>query len=432
MSSGLFNGGVSKDLIDTILANQPATSGMAGPIATGQAYAQQISGGIPASQVIAPGVSYSPELPGGYTQADLNAVQIPRDVAPVFPEVPTTGEGFESTYPTMPYAPPGTPMPEPLDLSTLPSFLTGIPQFDLTGVDLSDLGIDTSQFDFSGIDASLDPFKTDIIPEDILQFREYDFPKLELPILGVTDTTTAPVMPPAPVIPETTAPTLPTTPTQEDVKKTLFPETSYEDLYVVSRDPADRDQMMDIYNQLMRDMASQYSVRDRDPNITSQQRSLLSQFVREFGVLDDPFYGSVYADLGYIDTPRPTITQPGGDIPTAFAGLTLPDNINYPGLAIPTPPAPTPTPVPNAGMPSVGIYGGPTPQPSNFDLTGYGSIFPSPTPAPAPVMPTITNIVPPAAVIPPPAVVPGLGVRPSIDSIVQPIRSGRSGGIFGF
>lgn len=56
MSSGLFNGGVTKDLIDTILANQPATSGMAGPIATGQAYAQQIAGGMPASQVIAPGV----------------------------------------------------------------------------------------------------------------------------------------------------------------------------------------------------------------------------------------------------------------------------------------------------------------------------------------------------------------------------------------
>ena len=35
-------------------------------------YARSIAGGIPMSQVIAPGVSYSPEQPGGYTQAQLN------------------------------------------------------------------------------------------------------------------------------------------------------------------------------------------------------------------------------------------------------------------------------------------------------------------------------------------------------------------------
>ena len=44
---------------------------MAGPVATGQAYAQQIAGGMPMEQVIAPGVSYSPEQPMGYTQKDL-------------------------------------------------------------------------------------------------------------------------------------------------------------------------------------------------------------------------------------------------------------------------------------------------------------------------------------------------------------------------
>jgi len=40
-------------------------------------YARSIAGGIPMSQVIAPGVSYSPEQPGGYTQEQLN---IPKDV----------------------------------------------------------------------------------------------------------------------------------------------------------------------------------------------------------------------------------------------------------------------------------------------------------------------------------------------------------------
>ena len=35
-------------------------------------YARSIAGGMPMEQVIAPGVSYSPEQPGGYTQAQLN------------------------------------------------------------------------------------------------------------------------------------------------------------------------------------------------------------------------------------------------------------------------------------------------------------------------------------------------------------------------
>ena len=39
---------------------------------TGFDYARSIAGGIPMSQVIAPGVSYSPEQPMGYTQAQLN------------------------------------------------------------------------------------------------------------------------------------------------------------------------------------------------------------------------------------------------------------------------------------------------------------------------------------------------------------------------
>ena len=98
---------------------------------SGFQYAQQIAGGMPFSQVVAPGMSFSPEQPGGYTQADLNVVNLPRDVAPVFPTPPaTTGEVFEPTQPTMPYAPPGTLMPTifgfqapqfpPIDLSQLP------------------------------------------------------------------------------------------------------------------------------------------------------------------------------------------------------------------------------------------------------------------------------------------------------------------------
>ncbi|MDB4507457.1 hypothetical protein N9064_01045 [bacterium] len=53
---------------------------------TGQQYARSIAGGMPMSQVIAPGVSYSPEQPGGYTQADLNIAAGITPPPPVYKE----------------------------------------------------------------------------------------------------------------------------------------------------------------------------------------------------------------------------------------------------------------------------------------------------------------------------------------------------------
>lgn len=59
-------------------------------------YARSIAGGIPMSQVIAPGVSYSPEQPMGYTQAQLNTpvgttpVETPPPPPPVQePDIPS-------------------------------------------------------------------------------------------------------------------------------------------------------------------------------------------------------------------------------------------------------------------------------------------------------------------------------------------------------
>jgi len=84
---------------------------------SGQSYAQQIAGGvIPDSQVIAPGVSYSPDQPGGYTQEGLNLAardariaELKKDL--VFPEdIPTTGESY-TMEDQMPYAPPGVKEP---------------------------------------------------------------------------------------------------------------------------------------------------------------------------------------------------------------------------------------------------------------------------------------------------------------------------------
>ena len=67
--------------------------GFASPVATtdptyrsGYDYARSIAGGMPMSQVIAPGVSYSPEQPGGYTQADLNIAAGITPPPPVYKE----------------------------------------------------------------------------------------------------------------------------------------------------------------------------------------------------------------------------------------------------------------------------------------------------------------------------------------------------------
>ena len=69
--------------------------GFARPVATtdpsyssGYDYARSIAGGMPMSQVIAPGVSYSPEQPMGYTQEQLNLpknVNIPPPPPPILP-----------------------------------------------------------------------------------------------------------------------------------------------------------------------------------------------------------------------------------------------------------------------------------------------------------------------------------------------------------
>jgi len=108
------------------------TQTMAGPVATGQSYAQQIAGGMPMEQIIAPGVSYSPEQSGGYTQKDLDFIA--KGPAPVMPIAPTTGE--VATIPNqMPYAPPGVTQPTPFNIGN-----TLFPNVDyLQGLDFSGL-----------------------------------------------------------------------------------------------------------------------------------------------------------------------------------------------------------------------------------------------------------------------------------------------------
>ena len=58
--------------------------------ASGFNYARSIAGGLPMEQVIAPGVSFSPEQPGGFTQAQLGPVMtdMPNIVTDAPPDMP--------------------------------------------------------------------------------------------------------------------------------------------------------------------------------------------------------------------------------------------------------------------------------------------------------------------------------------------------------
>jgi len=103
MSIGLLNG----------LKQQTPTTGS---VATGQSYAQQIAGGMPFDQVVAPGLQFSPEAPMGRTQEELDFIA--KGPAPVMPVAPTIGEPVAPSIPTMPSAPVGTPMPMPIEEKT--------------------------------------------------------------------------------------------------------------------------------------------------------------------------------------------------------------------------------------------------------------------------------------------------------------------------
>ena len=178
----------------------------AGPVATGQAYAQSIAGGMPMEQIIAPGVSYSPEQSGGYTQKDLDFIA--KGPAPVMPIAPTTGE--VATIPNqMPYAPPGVTQPTPFPAVGNFDFLTGLDFSnlpDFSDIDFSNIEIDAALKEYSDrIDAGepepfesflTEPYQVPVMPQAPAYQEPVNFTAVpQAPIL-------APVMPSMPGEPE--------------------------------------------------------------------------------------------------------------------------------------------------------------------------------------------------------------------------------------
>jgi len=192
---------------------QIPTQTMAGPVATGQAYAQQIAGGMPMEQVIAPGVSYSPEMAGGYTQADLD--MIARGPAPVMPVAPTQGTQLEASYETMPNAPVGTPAPERYVRGQTP--FMGIPDY-LRDLDFSNLPRFEDIQDIRGVE-NIRPSLFDIDVEEILKdidtekFADIDFGNIDIPpVVPTMPTAPAIQQPITPVVQEPTIPQVPVMP----------------------------------------------------------------------------------------------------------------------------------------------------------------------------------------------------------------------------
>ncbi len=195
------------------------TQSMAGPVATGQAYAQQIAGGMPMEQVIAPGVSYSPEQAGGYTQADLDLQKrfVGEGPVLVMPKAPTKGISFAPNegFVQMPSAPQGVAQPtrfmpflQDLDFSGLPGYedikdISGPQDIrpTLFDIDIEEIlkDIDTEKFediDLSGIDI---PSIAPVFPTAPIR-QEPVTPIVQEPVTPAIPQ--VPIMPRVPVMPE--------------------------------------------------------------------------------------------------------------------------------------------------------------------------------------------------------------------------------------
>ena len=152
---------------------------------SGYEYARTIAGGMPFEDVVAPGMSFSPDQPMGYTQADLTPKFVGEGPVPVMPVAPTQGTPVEASYETMPYAPVGTPMPTPFP--GIPDYLKGLDFSSLQDLDFSNLpGVKTEeviepQQDFFKVDQNLFNFEEIADNIDMDKVAKIDIEKIDIP-----------------------------------------------------------------------------------------------------------------------------------------------------------------------------------------------------------------------------------------------------------
>jgi hypothetical protein len=138
---------------------------------SGFEYARTIAGGMPFEDVVAPGMSFSPDQPMGYTQADLKRLSGYRGEgpAPVMPKAPTKGISY-SIPNQMPFAPPGVAEPT---FARIPE--PDVEQQTVPGLFMADENLKNFQEIIDQIDleevAKIDIDKIDI-PESISIFSD--------------------------------------------------------------------------------------------------------------------------------------------------------------------------------------------------------------------------------------------------------------------
>ncbi len=201
---------------------------------SGYEYARTIAGGMPFEDVVAPGMSFSPDQPMGYTQEDLMPKFVGEGPVPVMPSAPTKGTPVEASYETMPDAPVGTPMPtkfipgqtafteipdflKDLDFGGLPRVQEPVePREDFFQVDQNLLNFEeiADKIDMDEV-AKIDIEKIDI-PESVSLFSDVlNQPVETQPTLpSIFDQPTAPVMPTMPMEPMVQPITAPVIPAQ--------------------------------------------------------------------------------------------------------------------------------------------------------------------------------------------------------------------------
>ncbi len=161
---------------------------------SGYEYARTIAGGMPFEDVVAPGMSFSPDKPMGYTQEDLTPRFYNEGPVPVMPSAPTKGTPLEASYETMPYAPVGTPAPEryipgQTAFPGIPDFLRDLNLSGLKDLDFSSLPKVTEEVagepgpvtDFFKVDQNLFNFEEIADKIDMEEVAKIDIEKINIP-----------------------------------------------------------------------------------------------------------------------------------------------------------------------------------------------------------------------------------------------------------
>jgi len=217
---------------------------------SGFEYARTIAGGMPFEDVVAPGMSFSPDQPMGYTQEDLTPRFYNEGPVPVMPSAPTKGTPLEASYETMPYAPVGTPAPEryipgQTSFPGIPDFLKDLDFSFLKDLDFSGLPKVTEEVagepgpvtDFFKVDQNLFNFEEIADKIDMDEVAKIDIEKINIPEsvslfsdilkepVSAEPVSAEPVIP-KPVLPsifEPAAPVMPTMPMEPMVQPIKAP-----------------------------------------------------------------------------------------------------------------------------------------------------------------------------------------------------------------